>query len=678
MNNPTRPAHPPVVLHGLNGALRIAQESSEVLRATLWSTLIQVGALRVGLEEDDLMSVTEADARTALTKVGKSCYLDDIQPGCTSPLLIKCMNQNTTEMQTEENKKMDLAKHNCDGHRLINCQRLVGMSTTRVKVEVMATILNATLARDGLKRQGYMSLKQPTSPASALPTSGLGLTQALKRKVKSSPTNTEKKMIHLRPPYWKSNGCNASRGGGGGPCDTVGLRHELMAAEDSVAHFTLAVRSDLAWVKSNAEVESGKLTVVPSLSVQVKHRCQKWGAEKMVGALYSALIRIEQPYFATWRSKTTFSALTELSVQYVRFRGANVVGEMLIKWGNKRAKVVLQQWSTICKLIRRQEERRAALDVTRCIRGFLGRCRSRHLQYLRAASTLQMTIRRWLSLKELERRKERKLIEKASIVINGTTRVYLAKRRFKRLRMERHNQIKAVIIIQSVTRGRKEKKRYQQIYQAVILVQALVRMFSNRNTLKMKKIQRQKENESISIVQCWWRCYLARKQYADLLNARMKNFYATEIRHSIRKSTGYGGNSLILPPVTAIELSRENAAFVIQRSVRSMLARREFQRLAQLNKNIQATSQKVQSTFGCSRVRERNVAGYAATTKTSLLQRSGRNLDETGGGIESMVNDNSSVSSNTNRLCHIMHSDDCDKVTDSGSKIAAKNFNEIR
>ncbi len=662
MNNPTRLAHPPVVLNGLNGALRIAQESSEVLRAKLWSTLIQVAALRVGLEEDDLMSVIEADARTALTKVGKSCYLDDVQPGYMSPLLIKCMNQNTTEMQTEENEKMDSVERNCDGHRLINCQRLVNMSTAREKVEIMAAILNATLVRDGLKRQGYMSLKQPTSSASALPTSGIGLTWALKRKVKSSIPNTEKKMFHLRPPHRKSNGCNTSRGRGG-PCDTVGLRHELMAAEDFVAHFTLAVRSDLAWVKSNAEVESGKLTAVPSLSAQVKHRCQKWGAEKMAGALYSALIRIEQPYFATWRSKTTFFALTELSIQYVQFRGANVVGEVLIKWGNKRSKEVLQRWNTTYKLIRRQKERRAALEVTRCIRGFLGRCRSRHLQHLRTAATLQLAIRRWLSLKELERRKEKKLTENASIVINGTTRVYLAKKRFKRLRMEQHNQIKAVIIIQSIARGRKEKKCYQQIYQAIILVQALVRMFNNRNTLKIKKIQRQKENESITIVQCWWRCHLARKQYADLLNARMIKFYVTKIRHSIRKSTGCGDNSLILPPMTAIELSRENAAFVIQRSVRSMLARREFQLLAQLNKNIRATSQKVQSALGRSRARERHVVGYAATTKTSLLMRSGRNLDETERGIESMVKDNS---------------DDCDKVTDSGSTLAANKFNETR
>eukprot|EP01084_Bolivina_argentea_P148079 258966_1 len=121
-----------------------------------------------------------------------------------SPLLIKCMNQNTTEMQTEGNEKMDSVERNCDGHRLINCQRLVNMSTAREKVEIMAAILNATLVRDGLKRQGYMSLKQPTSSASALPTSGIGLTRALKRKVKSSIPNTEKKMFHLRPPHRKS------------------------------------------------------------------------------------------------------------------------------------------------------------------------------------------------------------------------------------------------------------------------------------------------------------------------------------------------------------------------------------------------------------------------------------------------------------------------------------------
>ncbi len=689
LNNTTRPTHPPVILNGLNGALRIAQESSEVLRDKLWSTLTQVAALRVGLEEDDLMSVTEADARAVLTKVGKSCYLNDAQPRCTSSLLIKCMNQSTTVMETKENARMDSAVRNCGGQRLINCQRLVNMSTAREKVEVMVTLLNATLARDGLKREGSMSPKQPASPVSVLPASGIGLIRALKRKDKSSTIKPENNIIQLLPLHRKSNGCNSPRGGGGGPYDTAALRHELMAVEDSVARFTLAVRSDLAWVKSNAEVESGKLTAVPSLSAEVKLRCQTWGAKKMVGALYSALIRIEKPYFATWRSKTTLSSLTELSIQYVRLRGAHAVGKILIKWANKRPKEVIQWWRTTCKLIRRQEERRAAVEVTRCIRGFLCRSRLRHLRHLRAASMLQMAIRRWLSLKELERRKERKLIENASIFINRTIRVYLAKRIFKRLRTERENEIKAAIQIQSVARGRKEKKRYKQISQAIILVQALVRMFNNRNTLKLKRKWRVKENESIIIVQCWWRCYLSRKQYTDLLNSRIMEFYVTEIQRSSIRMTGRdgssmrmtgcdSGNSFIDPPMKSIELSRENAAFVIQRSVRCMLARREFQRLSKLNKNIQATSKKVQSAFSRSRAGERHVPGCATPTKSSLLKKGGRNLDETEeGGIQSIVRGNSSVLSN-NRLTRIMHSDG--KVTNPGSSstLAAKTFNEIR
>ncbi len=125
LNNTTRPTHPPVILNGLNGALRIAQESSEVLRDKLWSTLTQVAALRVGLEEDDLMSMTEADARAVLTKVGKSCYLNDAQPRCTSSLLIKCMNQSTTVMETKENARMDSAVRNCGGQRLINFNALL-------------------------------------------------------------------------------------------------------------------------------------------------------------------------------------------------------------------------------------------------------------------------------------------------------------------------------------------------------------------------------------------------------------------------------------------------------------------------------------------------------------------------------------------------------------------------
>ncbi len=164
-NNPTHLAPPQVVLNDLNGALRIAQESSEVSRAKLWSALIQVAALPVGLEVD-LMCVTEADARTALTKVGKSCYLDDDVH--ISRLLIKCMNQTTTKIQAAGNERMDSEQHECDGHRLINCKRLVDISTTREKVEVMATILNVSLARDGLKRPAYRSLGQITAGAVAV------------------------------------------------------------------------------------------------------------------------------------------------------------------------------------------------------------------------------------------------------------------------------------------------------------------------------------------------------------------------------------------------------------------------------------------------------------------------------------------------------------------------------
>ncbi len=109
-----------------------------------------------------------------------------------------------------------------------------------------------------------------------------------------------------------------------------------------------------------------------------------------------------------------------------------------------------------------------------------------------------------------------------------------------------------------------------------------------------------------------------------------------------------------------------------------MLARREFQRLSKLNKNIQATSKKVQSAFSRSIAGERHVPGCATPTKSSLLKKGGRNLDETEeGGIQSIVRGNSSALSN-NRLTRIMHSDG--KVTNPGSSstLAAKTFNEIR
>ncbi len=402
-NNSTHLAPPQVVLNGLNGALRIAQESSEVSKAKLWSALMQVAAFPVGLEVD-LMCVTEADARTALARVGKSRYLnDDVQPGHISPLLVKCMNQMTTKVQATGNERMDSEQQQeCDGRRLINCQRLVDVSTTKERAEVMASILNVTLARDRLKCQGYRSLKQKTSAAVAVPPSGLGLTtRALKRKVKVASIKNGKRVIHLPSQQRESNNaaiCN-STGGGEDPRDAIHLRHELMAAEDSVVHFTLAVRSDLAWVKSNSEVESGKVKAVPSLNLQVKRRCQKWEAEKMIGALHNALIRIKQPYFSSWRSKVTISALTDLSIRYIRFRGANIIEKLLVKWEDKRSKETLQRWGGTCKLIKRQEENRAALEMARCVRGFLGRCKSRSLKQLRAAATLQMSIRRWLALK---------------------------------------------------------------------------------------------------------------------------------------------------------------------------------------------------------------------------------------------------------------------------------------
>ncbi len=259
-------------------------------------------------------------------------------------------------------------------------------------------------------------------------------------------------------------------------------------------------------------------------------------------------------------------------------------------------------------------------------------------------------------------------MEKASTVINGTTRVFLARRKLERLKMEWHNQTKASILIQSIVRGRKEKLCYQQMYQAIGHVQALVRVFNCRNLLKRKRLQRQKENESVIVLQrCFRRC-LTRKHYSDILNERKIRFYATKIQHGIRRGTGCcGGTSLILPRMTVMELTKKNAALIIQRSVRSMLARREFQQLAVMKMNIQAAS-KIQSAFRVSRANGIHATSDASTTKTALINESGsRELEEIG-RIDLMAAQGNAAATTT-RLPHIMYPDSSDTPTYSGLTI---------
>ncbi len=253
------------------------------------------------------------------------------------------------------------------------------------------------------------------------------------------------------------------------------------------------------------------------------------------------------------------------------------------------------------------------------------------------------------------------MIEKASIVINGTARIFVARKRLQRLRMERQKETQAAILIQSIALGHKEKKRYQQMHQAAICIQALIRVCNSRNALKRKRFQRRKENESISILQRCWRCYFARKQYLDLLNERKVKFYATQIQRSVRRGTGCDINS----SSTVVELNRENAALIIQRSIRNMRTRKEIQQLTRLNKNIQAASQIIQPVFG----------GDAATTRTVLIERSGTDLEKRKTvDMDALSNQDNA----TTRLPHIMDRGSSDMATYSESTRVAKKPNEQR
>uniref|UniRef100_A0A6G1S8P6 Abnormal spindle-like microcephaly-associated n=1 Tax=Aceria tosichella TaxID=561515 RepID=A0A6G1S8P6_9ACAR len=158
--------------------------------------------------------------------------------------------------------------------------------------------------------------------------------------------------------------------------------------------------------------------------------------------------------------------------------------------------------------------------------------------------------------------------ENAATVIQSCSRMVLERRRFLRLKAAREN---AAIVLQKYYRARLARIELARLKdeRMVTRVQSYCRMIPMKRRFVL--FRRTRENAAI-VLQKHYRAMLARKELARLKDEKM----ATRVQSYFR----------MIPMkrrFVHFKRTRENAAIVLQKHYRAMLARRELARLKRLN-----------------------------------------------------------------------------------------------
>ena len=189
-----------------------------------------------------------------------------------------------------------------------------------------------------------------------------------------------------------------------------------------------------------------------------------------------------------------------------------------------------------------------------------------------AAIILQKYFRRHLAMKKLISLKE----DKAATIIQAYWHRYVARKRFLAWKQ-------CVIVIQSQARKwiamRKRKELLKQRKEAAIIIQKNIRKF-----LAAKEFQRLKENKSATLIQTFWRCRSARKDFFEKKRCTILLQSYVRMWSARRKYNKIIGDAIILQKYfrrhlamkKLMSLKEGNAATIIQVYWRRYIARKHF------------------------------------------------------------------------------------------------------
>ncbi|VDN99391.1 unnamed protein product [Rodentolepis nana] len=169
-----------------------------------------------------------------------------------------------------------------------------------------------------------------------------------------------------------------------------------------------------------------------------------------------------------------------------------------------------------------------------------------------AAIRIQRSVRAWL----LERRRKAFAVEVQSDVKSSLSKKVIEKRQAANTQRRRL----AALIIQNAWRAHLARKRFLEIREKVVVLQAFWRQILVRRALA----QRLAKERSVVIIQCWWRSIQQRRVF--LLQ-----------RHSAIVIQSWWRSTLMerrRQKLLSLQTTRIQAAIVIQRHVRTFLSRR--------------------------------------------------------------------------------------------------------
>lgn len=280
---------------------------------------------------------------------------------------------------------------------------------------------------------------------------------------------------------------------------TDALRRQLATSKDIVADLNEKVKEDVAWVQANC----------PITNIRAQMFCQKWGFEKMAGImkrihhsfLISALLK--------WQDYIEFTRNKERAEAYLKYKGSRTVVNMFKNWKRKKLVVAWNSWMVEVYGQREAEAEAASIDVQRLGRGFLARRRVYHIVRFRACVEIQRIVRGLLARRRVARYREWKARDGAARYIQNKYRGY-AGRKMANMMLKIRMEQKAATNIQRVMRGvlgRLEADRRREDIirgESAIEIQRVQRGVMGRKIAAEKRLEKRKYYGA-TMFQAGWR-----------------------------------------------------------------------------------------------------------------------------------------------------------------------------
>ena len=518
-------------------------------------------------EMDALDASANADTEDAINEYLEAFHrIDADGSGSLSPEELKSvMNELGEDMNEAELEEM-IREADTDGDGEIDYDEFTGMMRARKRRELLAR--NMTKAQAGHRKnssRGHRTLQHserksiipevndgsamlaqfeemtgtrqsyPQGGAPSLPPLQLSKATIAKRHIRNGAVASSQFMDRFltRPtPHVLKTGAAAS---------ADKLRIQLTKAQDIIHMLDKKVEEGIEWVQQNC----------PVTNIKAQLYCQKWGLEKLTELFNKIAYRQMIAAIEKWCEFVDYHVNQEKAENYLKFKGSRRLVKMLEDFDLKQKAGGWDKWVHVMLAERQLEQNKAATDINRVVRGFLGR-------------------RRVLNI----------CTGRAAIEIQRVARGRMGRNRYKKIWQE-HREEWAAMVIQVRYRGYKGKQlgkiimKKKREYDAACVLQRAWRGFEGRRITRLIA-QKKKELEAVLYIQGAWRSRVARKLVATMRAAIAEEESALYIQAWWRAVLGYReGQARLIAHRT--QVAREEAALKIQGAWRIFAARKKVE-----------------------------------------------------------------------------------------------------